>query len=305
MKHIGSQGYVPICPICGNLTRKQSTAIALSCDFRPREGALAVPAISVDKSGMPLNEEASDGARATRQSNRILEALPVATRSALLSQIEYVDLPPGRVLYQPRQAPQHVHFLTSGLVSVATQLATGVEIDVGLIGCEGIIEAMHLIGATEVTTKAVVQVQATALRAPFSAVQREFHAVDPLRQLILQQIREQSLTATQLVACNAVHGVEARLARWLLMTADRLRTAKLQVTQQFLAEMIGARRPTVTVAAGKLQQVSAIRTSRAVVEILDRPRLESITCECYAAIKRLNSWLDPSEDSILVSDGSH
>ena len=221
------------------------------------------------------------------KSNRLLEALPVASRDMLLTHMDYVSLPVGRVLYRPREAPVYVHFLTSGLASFVTPLASGDEVNVGLVGSEGMVEALHMLGASEVATGALIQVKATALRAPFAMVQKEFQWSDPLRQLVSEQVQEQACLAAQLVACNALHSVDERLARWLLMIADRLLTHELSITQQFLAAMVAARRPTVTVAVGKLQRMGVIRSTRANVDILDRPQLESLACECYSVVQRL------------------
>ncbi len=146
-----------------------------------------------------------------------------------------------------------------------------------------------MLGASEVATEAVVQVEATALRVPFADVLKEFQWAEPLRQPVLQQIQEQGMTSAQLVACNAIHGVEARLARWLLMIQDRLRSSELNVTQGFLAEMVGTHRPTVTAAVGRLQKGGAISCSRGKVEILDRSQLELTACECYPVIRSLST----------------
>lgn len=223
------------------------------------------------------------------QGNWIIETVPVATRTSLLAHIEYVRFPVGHVLYRPHEAPRHVHFLTSGLVSLVTCLATGHAVNVGLIGSEGIVESFHMLGASEVATEAVVQVEATALRAPFADIQREFQWAEPLRQLVLQQIQEQGMVAAQLVACNAIHGVDARLARWLLMIEDRLGSSHLHVTQAFLADMVATHRPTVTAAVGRLQRSGAICSSRGNVEILDRSQLERTACECYPVIRGLST----------------
>jgi CRP-like cAMP-binding protein len=156
---------------------------------------------------------------------------------------------------------------------------------------EGLAECMHLGGSESVPTRCFMQIAGTALRMSFVDLERDFESLQPLRQQIMHSIQAQTLILSQLVACNRLHEVEARLARWLLMLQDRVQNDEFHITQEFLAEMLGSRRTTVTMAAGALQRIGLIEYTRGRVHILDRERLESAACECYPVIKKLSNGL--------------
>ena len=126
---------------------------------------------------------------------------------------------------------------------------------------------------------------------PFADLERGFESLQPLREAIQHSIQNQALILGQLVACNRLHEVEERLARWLLMLEDRVQDDQFHITQEFLAEMLGSRRTTVTMAAGALQRIGLIEYQRGHVHILDRERLEAAACECYPVIRRLTNGL--------------
>jgi CRP-like cAMP-binding protein len=150
---------------------------------------------------------------------------------------------------------------------------------------------MHLGGSDRVPSRCFMQMGGTALRMPFADLESELDGLQPLRDGIQQSIRNQALILGQLVACNRLHEVEERLARWLLMLQDRVQEDVLLITQEFLAEMLGSRRTTVTLAAGALQRIGLIEYQRGRVHILDRDRLVSAACECYPVIKKLSNGL--------------
>jgi CRP-like cAMP-binding protein len=156
---------------------------------------------------------------------------------------------------------------------------------------EGLAECMHLGGSESVPTRCFMQIAGTALRMSFVDLERDFESLQPLRQQIMHSIQAQTLILSQLVACNRLHEVEARLARWLLMLQDRVQNDEFHITQEFLAEMLGSRRTTVTMAAGALQRIGLIEYTRGRVHILDRERLENAACECYPVIKKLSNGL--------------
>jgi CRP-like cAMP-binding protein len=220
-------------------------------------------------------------------SNRILNALPAALKTTLLARMQPVDLPVGTVLYSPGQTPAFAHFMTSGIASVVTLMEDGSGVEVGLIASEGLVEAFHLLGPAAVHTTAFIQSAGTALRMSFAELQKEFHSNPTLRTLILGTAQRQALLVTQLAACNRLHEVEERLARWLLMVSDRVENDQFHLTQVFLAEMIGAQRTTVTLAAGSLQRSGLIMYRRGHIHILDREKLESAACECYPIMRDL------------------
>jgi CRP-like cAMP-binding protein len=226
-------------------------------------------------------------------SNRLLDSLPADYRRSLLSRMEQVALPIPTTLYRPNTLPKYAHFMTSGVTSIVTFMEDGNGVEVGLVGCEGLVEGFHLLGAAAVPTTGFVQVEGTALRLPFAELQHEFLVSEALRSRVLQFVQAQGLILGQIAACNRLHEVEERLARWLLMVQDRLGQNKFYLTQEFLAEMMGARRTTVTLAAGSLQRSGMIEYRRGHIHILDRESLESAACECYPLVRDLIPKLYP------------
>ena len=165
----------------------------------------------------------------------------------------------------------------------------GESSETGMWASEGLAECMHLAGSDRVPSRCFMQMGGTALRMSFADLEREFENLPALRAGIRRSIQTQTLILSQLVACNRLHEVEERLARWLLMLQDRTQGDELLITQEFLAEMLGSRRTTVTLAAGTLQRIGLIEYQRGRVHILDRERLESAACECYPVIRRLSA----------------
>ena len=232
---------------------------------------------------------------AAELSNLIINALPAELNSALLARLEPVDLPVGTVLSNPGQPPPFAHFMTSGLASVVTFMSDGVGAEVGVIGREGLVEAIHLLGPASAPTTAFIQSEGSALRMPFSDLQHLFLSHTPLSQRILECVQSQGFILSQLAACHGLHEIEERLARWLLMVRDRLESDHFELTQEFLAEMLGARRTSVTLAAGTLQRNGLIKYTRGRIQVIDRKGLENAACECYPIVRDLVSHLYTSE----------
>jgi CRP-like cAMP-binding protein len=223
-------------------------------------------------------------------SNNILNALP-AQLHAFRAKLTAVPLPVGMSVYEAHEVPEFAHFLTSGIASVVTTLTDGGTVETGMWATEGMAESMHLGGSDRVPSRCFMQVAGTALRMPFSDLERDYEDLQPLRQEIQRSIQTQALILSQLVACNRLHEVEERLARWFLMLQDRIHDSDFHITQEFLAEMLGSRRTTVTMAAGALQRIGLIEYQRGRVHILDRERLEAAACECYPVIRKLTNGL--------------
>lgn len=219
--------------------------------------------------------------------NSILNQLPAGQRKALLASMEPVILPVGEMLIRPGDAPTFAHFMTSGIASVVTYMKDGAAVEVGLIGREGIVEAMHLLGSASSPTTVFIQVAGTALRMPFPEFANETFRSEPLLRLVLEFVQRHNFALTQLAACNGLHEIEERLARWLLMVQDRLESPKFELTQEFLAGMLGTRRTSVTLAAGSLQQSGFIEYRRGRIHILDRDGLRNAACECYPIVRKL------------------
>jgi CRP-like cAMP-binding protein len=232
---------------------------------------------------------------AAKVSNLIIEALPAEVKSSLLARLQPVELPVGTVLTNPGQIPPFAHFMTSGITSVVTFMSDGVGAEVGVIGREGLVEAISLLGPAAAPTTAFIQSEGTALRMPFADLQQLFLVPGPLSQRILECVQSQGFILSQLAACHGLHEIEERLARWLLMVRDRLESDCFELTQEFLAEMLGARRTSVTLAAGKLQRGGLIKYSRGRIEVIDRKGLEGAACECYPIVRDLVAQLYPEK----------
>ena len=237
---------------------------------------------------------------AATNSNLLLDALPPSVRRSLLAEAEAITLPVGSPVFDPAIPPKYGHFVTSGIVSVVDYLEDGDGVEVGLIGHEGLVEALHLLGEAKSPTTGFVQVEGTALRLPFEELRRQFLACTELREVILAYVQRLGYTLTQLAACNRLHEVEPRMARWLLMVQDRVGENTFMITQEFLADMIGARRTTVTLAAHHLREAGLIHYSRGKMHILDRHGLEQVACECYRVMRDLARIPTP----VGASDGA-
>lgn len=219
--------------------------------------------------------------------NLFLETVPQPYRDAIFSRLQPVSLPLRTTMYEPGATPQYVHFLTSGIASIVATMSNGDCVEVGIWGHEGMVESLHLLGAARVPNHCFMQVEGAGLRMPWDEFQRDFLPSEPVRRLVLQCAQSQSLILLQLAACNRLHEAEERLARWLLMVQDRVEGDTLLLTQEFVAEMLGARRTTVTLAAGTLQRAGLIEYRRGSIRILDRENLEAAACECYQTVQEL------------------
>jgi CRP-like cAMP-binding protein len=227
---------------------------------------------------------------ATHVSNLIIDKLPPSYREHFCSRLEPISLPAGTTLYEPEVIPEYGHFMTSGMTSMVAFMADGAAAEVGVVGSEGVVEGFHVLAPTNtqtVQTRAFVQVPGTALRMRFGELREEFLNAEPLRSLVLGYVQSQAALLGQLSACNRLHEVEERLARWLLMVHDRVAEDRLALTQEFLAMMLGTRRSSVTLAAGSLQRAGLIEYQRGMVHILDRDNLELAACECYPVTRKL------------------
>ncbi len=217
--------------------------------------------------------------------NLFLSGLSQESRHLLASHSVAVSLPLQTVLYEAKIAPRFAYFLRSGIASVVVSMTDGETAEVGMIGSEGVVGAIHLLGNFPVPTNCFIQLEATALRIPMPVFQAAFRSSEEIRQRVLECAQRQCNGISQVAGCNRLHEAEARLARWLLTAQDRVGSDLLDFTQEYLAEMIGAQRTTVTAIAGNLQKKGLIRYSRGRVTILDRENLIGATCECYRITK--------------------
>jgi len=224
-------------------------------------------------------------------SNLLLNSISAGERKALVACMEQIQLPSGTILYRTGEQPEFAHFMTSGIASVVTFMANGSGVEVGLIGKEGLVEAVNLLGPASPPTTAFIQVEGTALRMRFAELRKKFQAAGPLQSRILEFVQRNGYILSQLAACNGKHEIEERLSRWLLMVQDRVESDHFYLTQEFLAEMLGIRRTSVSATAASLQKNGLIKYRRGNIRIVDRARLQAAACECYPIVQNLSGKL--------------
>ena len=229
--------------------------------------------------------------------NRLLAALSREALEEILPSLTHVPLPSGMVIYEPNVRITHVYFVLSGIISMVSEMREG-TVEVGTVGCEGMTGLPIVLAADTMPSRAFVQVPGEALRMTAEDLIRSMNASPKLRRLIYRYVLALFDQTAQHAACNRLHGLEERCARWLLMTHDRVVGDVLMLKQQFLAEMLGVHRPAVTLAAGALQKAGIIRYSRGKVTVLDRAALENASCECYAIVsRRIEELLNPDNEA--------
>lgn len=219
-----------------------------------------------------------------RPRNAILSQLPDDEFAALAKSLVSVDLPLGTKLSEPNEPIEFVYFLNSGLISTDAVTKNGDSVEVGVIGREGFSGLAALLDQPQMSHSVIIQGVGNGLRIRSSIVRDEFKKGGVLQQLVHAFSYLQLVQVTQSVLCNRMHEVEGRLARWLLTSADRMESEELNLTQEFLAQMLGVQRSTVTVAASSLQRAGFIGYSRGKIHILDRHNLANAACECYGIV---------------------
>ena len=185
----------------------------------------------------------------------------------------------------PGQSIRFLTFVEKGMASMTTSFQDGSEVEVGMFGCESVIGVSALMGSLQSLNRVYTQIAGRGYRCAISKASAEFEAGGTFRTLMLRYVQAQLLQSMQSTGCNAKHTVEQRLARWLLLCMDRTNHTNFVMPQSFLADMLGSRRTTVTVAATTLKQAGLIRYSRGNMEILDPAGLEARACECYRVIR--------------------
>ena len=225
------------------------------------------------------------------EDNHLLRALEPVARQEIVKRSQALELVTRRQLIEPDEQADYVYFLTSGFASVVIQLANGGSAEVAIIGREGVVGGLELLGPALTPASIFIQMSAEAYRLPFAEMKRLFSENAAIRSRVLEFVQAQSLTMGQFAACNKLHEAESRLARWLLMVQDRIGGDTFQITQEFLAEMLGTQRSTVVMAAGALQRSGIITYSRGKLSILSREQLGDAACDCYPVAKKLYEGL--------------
>jgi CRP-like cAMP-binding protein len=218
--------------------------------------------------------------------NKILLSLSDEEFNQVLSKLELVRLTLHQVLYEAGETIKSGYFINAGVISVLAVQPDGKSVEVGLIGNEGFVGLPLLVGYRSSPTRLITQGDGTAYRCSAEAL-RQLARQSP--QLALEMHRfghRLAMQTTQIAACNRLHDVEERLARWILMSHDRILSDNLPLTQEFLGQMLGSRRASVTIAAGVLQKAGLISYTRGSVKILNRQKLEEAACDCYGIVQR-------------------
>ena len=218
--------------------------------------------------------------------SKILLNLPRKEYQALFPRLEFVALPLRTVLNEIAKPIEYGYFMNSGLASILAVMADGKSVEVGLTGKEGFVGVPLIAGFRSSPTQVIVQIEGSAFKISAKDVARSLRECPTLAKRLQRYSQEVSLQSAQIAACNRLHEVSQRLARWLLMSQDRVGGDVVRLTQEFLAHMLGTRRASVTVAAGSLQKAHLITYVRGEVKIEDRNGLEAASCECYASLAR-------------------
>lgn len=213
--------------------------------------------------------------------NAILAALPRAEYRRMLALLEPVTLTFGEVLYEQGEPITHVYFPNDSLVSLLTLVDRHLALEVGLVGREGLVGVSYAMGIGATPLRALVQGTGTAMRIKAPAFRGALHASPSLQREVHLYAHALMSQVAKTAACNRFHVVQERLARWLLMTRDRMRSDNFRLTHEFLANMLGVRRAGVTKAADALRKRKLIAYSRGNIEVVDGPGLEAAACSCY------------------------
>jgi CRP-like cAMP-binding protein len=217
--------------------------------------------------------------------NLLLDSLPAGDLESIRPCFERVALPLSMTIYEANEPISQVYFPLSGIISMVSSMREG-TVEVGTIGCEGMAGIPIVLHADSMPTRAFVQVAGEAMRTSADDLRRAMHEYPALERVLSRYAMALFDQAAQSAACNRLHSLEERCARWLLMTHDRVREDLLPLKQTFLAEMLGVHRPAVTVAAGALQRAGIISYTRGKIRIVNREALENASCACYEITRR-------------------
>lgn len=217
--------------------------------------------------------------------NLLLCALPEPHRRHLLTLLQPVTFFPGEILYEPGERIRYCYFPTNCVISLLYSTEDGATAEMGLVGNEGVFGVAAFLGGESAYSRALVPMAGNAFRLPAQQLQNEFAHPGPLQGLLLRYTLALLTQISQTAVCNRLHTIEQRLCRWLLLCQDRKYHPELHVTQELIANMLGGRRETVTVAAGHLQEAGLIHYCRGRIRILSRSGLEASACECYHIVE--------------------
>lgn len=230
-------------------------------------------------------QEASPSGR-LKLGNRILDGLSVEVLAELRPHLETVSLSSNQIIHEPQVGAEYAYFPTSGMISIVATMADGAEVETGLAGREGMIGVSSILGDGTPSQKAMVQLYGSAVRVKAPLLRQIALANPDVLGLLLRYAQCMLVTARQSAACNRLHLLEQRCARWLLMARDRAEGDTFPMTHEFLSMMLGVRRAGVTVALQAYRDSGVITYNHGTMTILDRAELETMSCECYRVIER-------------------
>jgi|SRR5580704_4902873 CRP-like cAMP-binding protein len=239
----------------------------------------------------PLHSGARSDAAGKAVSNVILLSLPDEEYNLLRPYLEPVELPQYEVLHEPGEKLDFAYFLNDGMTSIVALSRDGRSVEVGITGKEGMVGMALTVGLQRGTFRAIMQMSGRGMRMRSDVFQDVLGCASTLRAELSRFALMQGMQVAQLAACNRLHEIEQRLSRWLLMCQDRVDSNLLPLTQEFLAQMLGTGRSSVSLAAGALENAGLIESSRGTLKILNRKSLEEVACECYGVIQHFNGGL--------------
>jgi CRP-like cAMP-binding protein len=224
-------------------------------------------------------------------SNLILLSMSDSDYTLLRPHLEYVSLPNHMILHEGGGKLEFVYFLNRGMISLVVVMKDGRTAEAGIVGNEGFTGTPASVGLARSPLQAVVQITGDGFRVEVAALQNALESAPRLQWMLSRYAVVQGMQVAQTAACNRLHDVKQRLARWLLMAQDRVDSGSLPITHDYLATMLGTDRPSVSLAAGILQKKKAIEYTRGAVKIVNRKKLEDSACECYGIIQQYNGEL--------------
>ena len=224
-------------------------------------------------------------------SNLILLSIPDQEFNLIRPHLEWLRLEHHLILQEPGEKIEFAYFLNEGLASLVVLTSDGKSVEVAIVGKEGMVETPVAVGIRRAPFRAVIQIQGSGMRISADVLEQMLDDAPELRVILNRYVLIQGLQVAQIAACNRLHEIEQRLARWLLMCQDRVDSQLLPLTHEFLAQMLGTGRPSVTLAAGVLESNGLIENMRGLVKVLNRKSLEQAACECYGVIQHFNGGL--------------
>jgi len=229
--------------------------------------------------------------------NHLLGAIPRAEWARFAPNLTPVVLRLGDVLHESGTSQPYVYFPTDSIISLLYVMENGASAEIAIVGNEGLVGVALFMGGATMPSRAIVQSAGQGFRMKGKFIRDEFGRAGPVQQLFLRYTQALLTQMSQTAVCNRHHSVDQQLCRWLLMSLDRLASPEVVMTQELIASMLGVRREGVTEAAGKLQRADVIQYSRGRIRVLDRPKLETMACECYGVVRKEFARLLPWDSS--------